>query len=223
MTNDWDSLPYFQSDWEGKIKFYKSTEFENIKRTILNSDADTFPKKENVFRALELTQLNRVRVVIVGQDPYHGEGEANGLAFSVNSGVKIPPSLKNIFAELRYDLAEVRRNSDLSDWATQGVLLLNTVLTVEKDKPSSHKNIGWEFFTQTIIEIINVERDNIVFILWGSHAQKFEKLIDAQKHCIIKSAHPSPLSSYRGFFGSRPFSKCNDYLTSKQKEAIVWA
>lgn len=171
-----------------------------------------FPKYENIFNALRYTDYDEVKVVILGQDPYHGENEAHGLAFSVLEGVKRPPSLNNIFKELYSDLGIVRTSNNLSDWAQQGVLLLNTVLTVEKDKAFSHRNHGWEIFTDKIIEELNKREEPIIFVLWGNPARSKKALITNKKHIIIESAHPSPLSASRGFFGSKPFSKINKYL-----------
>ncbi|MHC5201698.1 uracil-DNA glycosylase [Myroides sp. LJL119] len=183
----------------------------------------TYPKQEDIFKALELTPFKQVKVVILGQDPYHGEFQANGLSFSVNKGVKTPPSLTNIFKELENDLG-IRNlvNGDLSPWAKQGVLLLNATLTVKQKSPGSHQNKGWEIFTDKIIQEISTKLDGVVFILWGSYAQKKGKNIDASKHLVISSAHPSPLSVYRGFYGSKPFSKTNDYLKAIGKEPIDW-
>lgn len=181
-----------------------------------------YPKKEDLFKALKYTDYNDVKVVILGQDPYHGEGEANGLCFSVNNGIKIPPSLKNIFKELNKDLGINRTDTDLSDWAKQGVLLLNTVLTVEKDKAFSHRNKGWEIFTDSIITKLNERKDGIVFVLWGNAAREKKKLITNNVHKIVESAHPSPLSYDRGFKDSKPFSKINSYLISLNKDKIKW-
>lgn len=182
-----------------------------------------YPAAENVFQALKLTPFDSVKVVIIGQDPYHGEGQAHGLCFSVNKGVKIPPSLVNIFKELESDLGfKAPAHGDLSLWARQGVLLLNNVLTVEDGKPGSHHKKGWEKFTDKVIEALNLNRENLVFILWGSPAQKKASSVDKSKHLIIESPHPSPLSSYRGFFGSRPFSKTNNYLEQNGQKPIEW-
>ena len=182
-----------------------------------------FPPKKQIFRALELTPFENIKVVILGQDPYHGEGEANGLAFSVNKGIKLPPSLRNIYKELESDLGvKPPIQGDLTSWAKQGVLLLNSVLTVEKDKPGSHRNIGWEEYTDTIIKEISDKKENIVFILWGKYAQSKKDLIDERKHLVISSPHPSPFSARKGFFGSKPFSTTNTYLKSKGKKEIDW-
>lgn len=183
---------------------------------------EIYPKSVNLFRALKLTDYKDVNVVILGQDPYHGENEANGLCFSVNHGVRTPPSLQNIFKELKSDLGITRTDTDLSDWARQGILLLNTVLTVEKDKPFSHRDKGWEIFTDVIIKKLNEKQDPIVFILWGSAARSKKILLTNKIHMIVESAHPSPLSYYKGFEGSRPFFKTNALLKSVNKKEIKW-
>lgn len=182
-----------------------------------------YPKPYLMFNAFNSTHLNEVKVVIIGQDPYHGQGQANGLSFSVNEGIPIPPSLLNIFKELESDLSIPLPNSgNLQSWANQGVLLLNTILTVEKDNANSHKDLGWEIFTKKAIEMVSSQLENIVFILWGKQAQSIEDVIDTSKHYIIASVHPSPLSAHRGFFGSRPFSKTNKFLKSKDINPIDW-
>ena len=182
-----------------------------------------YPKPHLMFNAFNSTHLNEVKVVIIGQDPYHGQGQANGLSFSVNDGIPIPPSLLNIFKELESDLSIPLPNSgNLQSWANQGVLLLNTILTVEKDNANSHKDLGWEIFTKKAIEIVSSQLENIVFILWGKQAQSIEDVIDTSKHYIIASVHPSPLSAHRGFFGSKPFSKTNKFLKSKNINPIDW-
>lgn len=182
-----------------------------------------FPTIANYFTALDKTPLEKVKVVILGQDPYHGPGQAHGLSFSVPKGVSRPPSLQNILKELTTDLnREPQVKDDLSSWADQGVLLLNSVLTVEAHQANSHKNKGWEIFTDKVISIVNLECQNVVFILWGAYAQKKGAFIDRNKHLVIESAHPSPLSSYRGFFGSKPFSKTNAYLKQNGKAEIMW-
>ena len=178
-----------------------------------------------VFRALELTHTDQVKVVILGQDPYHGEGQAHGLAFSVPDGVKLPPSLRNIYKELaeEYDLVFMPDSGDLTSWAEQGVLLLNTVLTVRAHSANSHANWGWEAFTDAVIEVVNKEAPaGVVFILWGNPAQKKRKLIDETRHYVLTSAHPSPLSAYRGFFGSNIFRKTNELLVKAGKTPIAW-
>lgn len=186
-------------------------------------NGSVFPPREEIYTAFELTSFENVRVVILGQDPYHGEGQSHGLAFSVNAGIKIPPSLRNMYKELEDDLNIVRTGGSLKDWASQGVLLLNTVLTVDAHEANSHRGLGWEQFTDSVIEIVSEELDHVVFILWGKPAQKKETLIDASKHLIIKSVHPSPLSAYRGFFGSRPFSRTNEYLRENGRAMVDWS
>lgn len=181
-----------------------------------------FPKYSDVFNALRFTDYDEVKVVILGQDPYHGEGEAHGLSFSVHDDVRRPPSLNNILKELYNDLGVVRKGNELTDWAKQGVLLLNSVLTVVKDTPLSHKGKGWEIFTDNIIRYLNDREEPIVFILWGSYARSKKELITNKKHFIIESAHPSPLSASRGFFGSRPFSRANDFLVKNGISPIKW-
>lgn len=182
-----------------------------------------YPKTENIFRALELTPFDEIKAVILGQDPYHGEKQANGLAFSVHEDVKIPPSLRNIFKELNTDLGiDIPNHGDLTKWALEGVLLLNSILTVSPHKPASHRGIGWEEYTDAIIKKVNNEKENIVFILWGNYAQEKGTFIDEQKHMVIKSPHPSPFSARKGFFGSKPFSRCNKFLEGNRIEAIDW-
>ena len=181
------------------------------------SETAIYPAKENIFKALELTPFNEVKVVILGQDPYHGENQAHGLSFSVERGVKIPPSLRNMYKELFDDLGIApATHGNLTSWAKQGVLLLNTVLTVQAGKANSHKNKGWEQFTDTIIVELGKRSEPVIFVLWGAPAQKKEALIKQYpQHAIIKAPHPSPLSAYRGFFGSKPFSKINTVLAEK--------
>ena len=181
-----------------------------------------FPPKDQIFRAIELTPFDEVKVVIIGQDPYHNDNQANGLCFSVSDKVKAPPSLKNIFKELEDDLGIKKTSNELEMWAKQGVLLLNATLTVRAHEANSHKDLGWEQFTDFIIKEISDKKENVVFVLWGAFAQKKAVLIDASKHFIIQSAHPSPFSVHKGFFGSRPFSKINQFLEEKGKEPINW-
>ena len=182
-----------------------------------------FPEEKNVFRALELTPFESVKVVILGQDPYHGFGQAHGLSFSVQKGIPLPPSLKNIYKELQEDIGgELPTEGDLSHWAKQGVLLLNTVLTVEEGNANSHKGMGWERLTNRLIESLNELNHPVIFILWGKPAQDKEKLITNPSHVILKSPHPSPLSAYRGFFGSKPFSRINDILIQQGQIPIRW-
>lgn len=215
IGNDWDEI--LQDE-------YNQPYFKKIKETVRNeyNHKIIFPPANKVFYAFRQTSYHDTRVVILGQDPYHGEGEANGLCFSVNHGIKMPPSLKNIYKELFSDLGITRTDPDLSDWASSGVLLLNSVLTVEKDKPASHKFIGWEEFTDNVIKKLNEKDTPIVFILWGNFAKGKMKYITNPKHLVISSAHPSPFSVNYGFFGSRPFSKTNDFLKKNNLKEIKW-
>ena len=184
---------------------------------------NVLPPKEYRFRALELTPLENIKAVILGQDPYHGEGEANGLAFSVNKDIKIPPSMRNIYKELNSDLGlEIPTHGDLTSWAKEGVLLLNSILSVEKNKPASHRDIGWQQYTDSLISQISNEKEHVVFILWGKYAQSKIPLINQDKHLIIASTHPSPFSANKGFLGSKPFSKCNLWLKEKNIPQIDW-
>ena len=211
--------------WTEILEPIKNTEyFEDLWQKVKEEYASDkcFPPKNQIFRALELTPFDEVKVVIIGQDPYHNDFQANGLCFSVSETVAAPPSLKNIFTELKDDLGIERTKKELDDWAQQGVLLLNATLTVRAHSPNSHKDLGWEKFTNFIIKAISERKENVVFVLWGAFAQKKEEFIDSSKHFIIKSAHPSPFSVYRGFFGSKPFSKINDYLKSKNSETFSW-
>ena len=182
-----------------------------------------YPAAPDIFSALDTTPFDKVKVVILGQDPYHGPGQAHGLCFSVKKGVATPPSLVNIYKELKTDMEITPpTHGHLISWAEQGVLLLNNVLTVEASKAGSHHGKGWEKFTDRIVELLNERREKLVFILWGTPAQKKAAKVDSKKHFLIKSVHPSPLSSYRGFFGSKPFSQTNDYLTSQGLKPIDW-
>jgi uracil-DNA glycosylase len=183
-----------------------------------------FPDSEEWFRALELTPLEKVRVVILGQDPYHGPGQAHGLCFSVQPGVRPPPSLVNIYKELQTDLGISRpHHGFLEHWATQGVLLLNSVLTVEMTKAASHRGKGWEKFTDAVIRLVNAKADPVVFMLWGNYAQKKADFVDSGRHLVLKAAHPSPLSAHSGFLGCRHFSQCNAFLEGKGLAPIDWA
>ena len=199
---------YFTTLWEKVKEEYQTTK--------------CFPPKNQIFRAIELTPFEEVKVVIIGQDPYHNDNQANGLCFSVSDKVTAPPSLKNIFKELEDDLGIKKTSNELEIWAKQGVLLLNATLTVRAHEANSHKDLGWEQFTDFIIKEISDKKENVVFVLWGAFAQKKAGLIDASKHFIIQSAHPSPFSVHKGFFGSRPFSKINQFLKEKGKEPINW-
>ncbi|WP_413612685.1 uracil-DNA glycosylase [Bdellovibrio sp. HCB-110] len=182
-----------------------------------------YPRGEEYFAAMNLTPFDKVKVVIVGQDPYHGPGQAHGLCFSVREGVRFPPSLQNIFKELQADVGiQIPKSGSLVKWAEQGVLLLNAVLTVEDGKAAAHQGKGWEEFTDKIIHILNEQKEGLVFVLWGSYAQKKAAFVDRKKHFVIEAVHPSPLSAHRGFFGTKPFSKANAYLRSKGKDEINW-
>lgn len=216
IGNDWDQILEVIENSPG---FHK---FMNQINNLYNSKI-IYPEKHNVFRALKLTPYHNVKVVIMGQDPYHGEREANGLSFSVSKGITLPPSLRNIYKELYDDLSiERNNNGDLSDWAKEGVLLLNAVLTVEKDKPASHRNFGWELLTDYIIKVLNEKNEPVVFILWGNFAKAKAKYITNPNHLVLTSPHPSPFSARSGFFGSKPFSKTNSYLISKGITPIKW-
>ncbi|MBL4837199.1 MAG: uracil-DNA glycosylase [Kordiimonadaceae bacterium] len=207
--------PEFTKDYMQQLKAFLHGELA-VGKTI-------FPKNSEYFAALNRTPVDEVKVVILGQDPYHGPGQAHGLCFSVQPGVPAPPSLVNIYKEMEDDLGIVRAHHGcLHAWADQGVLLLNAVLTVEAHNAASHQGRGWEAFTDAIIAELNEKHENLVFILWGGYAQKKGAKIDGTKHLVLKSPHPSPLSSYRGFFGSKPFSQTNAYLEAKGKAPIVW-
>ncbi len=208
LKSEFDSL-YFK----GLIQFVKEEYANHV----------IYPPGKEIFRAFDCCGFNEVRVVIIGQDPYHGAGQANGLCFSVKPGVAIPRSLSNIFKEIQTDLGKpFPPNGDLQRWADQGVLLLNATLTVQSAAPGSHQNKGWENFTDAVIKTISNEKKNIVFLLWGAYAQKKSLLIDSSRHCILQSPHPSPFSADRGFFGNKHFSKTNGYLKSKGLNPIVW-
>ena len=204
---------------------YHEPYFINIVKFVnqIYKEKTVFPPKTKILKALTTTDYNDVKVVILGQDPYHGVGEANGLAFSVSDGIKLPPSLRNIYKELHDDLGiPISNNGNLECWAKEGVLLLNAVLTVEKDKPASHKNVGWETFTDTIIQKLNEKETPIVFILWGAFARSKKKYITNPKHLVIESPHPSPFSASYGFFGSKPFSRTNNFLIQNHITPIDW-
>lgn len=211
--------------WKEILAPIKTTDyFSNLWKSVKQEYASgkCFPPKEQIFRAIELTSFEDIQVVIIGQDPYHNDFQANGLCFSVSDKVPAPPSLKNIFKELEDDLGIKKTSNELDSWARQGVLLLNATLTVRAHSPNSHQALGWERFTDFIIQQISAQKEGVVFVLWGAFAQKKEAYIDTAKHFVIKSAHPSPFSVHRGFFGSRPFSKINEYLKSKNKKEISW-
>ena len=208
-------------DLEKQKDYYKKLKEEIDKRY---ETTTVFPEKQNIFKAFSLTKLDNLKVVILGQDPYHGFGQAQGLAFSTPANIKNPPSMQNILKEIQSDLGKksICEDGDLTPWAKQGVLLLNTILTVEEAKPKSHHNLGCEVFTDNIIKYISDNCEDTIFILWGSPAISKTKLIDTKKHHILTAPHPSPLSSYRGFFGCKHFSQTNNILKSLNKEAIIW-
>lgn len=216
LGNDWDKIlcEEFKKEYYLKIREFLKTEY----RTHV-----IYPPMFDIFNALKYTSYENTRVVILGQDPYHEEGQAHGLSFSVKRGVKIPPSLVNIYKELKSDLGvETPSHGDLSSWAEQGVLLLNATLTVRQGMANSHQNIGWSIFTDQVIKLLNESKNPTVFILWGGNARSKKKYITNKNHLIIESAHPSPLSAYNGFFGSRPFSRANEFLSSNGREIIDW-
>ena len=215
------------NDWDEKLKvIWESPGFKNFYKKIMDmyEVKEIYPPKDYIFNALKLTSYENTKVVIVGQDPYHGKGEAHGLSFSVQKGVRVPPSLQNIYKELKDDLGiPPKDNGDLTGWAKQGVLLLNSVLTVEKDKAASHRNLGWELMTDYIIKLFNLKEEPVVFILWGNFAKEKAKLITNPHHYIVMSPHPSPFSAYSGFFGSKPFSKTNKFLEKNGLVPIDWS
>ena len=207
--------PEFECDYMLKLRAFLRAEKAAGKRI--------FPAGDDLFNAFAHTPLDQVKVVILGQDPYHGEGQAHGLCFSVKPGVAVPPSLQNIYKELHAELGiPIPRHGNLSAWADQGVLLLNSVLSVEGARAASHQGKGWEIFTDKVIDVINREREGVVFMLWGSYAQRKGAIIDAQRHCVLKAPHPSPLSAHRGFFGCGHFRAANDYLQARGESPIAW-
>lgn len=215
-----------EKSWEILLKDEMNKEyFQNLLEFIKQEykTKTIYPKMNEIFKAFRYTPYNNVKVVILGQDPYHGENQAEGLSFSVPLGVKQPPSLKNIFKELNSDLGySIPKSGSLVSWAEQGVLLLNSVLTVIKDHAASHRDKGWETFTDRVIQEVNQKEEAVVFILWGNYARSKKKYITNPKHLVIESAHPSPLSAHNGFFGSKPFSKTNNYLIQNNIEPINW-
>lgn len=216
INKNWDIVlkDELNKDYFKKLGVFVKNEYKN---------KICYPQYKDIFNALRYTDYDEVKVVILGQDPYHGENEAHGLSFSVRDEVKRPPSLNNIFKELESDLGIKKTNNDLTNWAKQGVLLLNSIMSVVKDTPLSHKEKGWEIFTDNIIKKLNEREQPIVFILWGGYARSKKKLITNKNHYIVESVHPSPLSAYNGFFGSKPFSKTNNFLISKNITPIDWS
>ena len=215
------------NSWDEKLKvIWNSPGFHVFYNKIMKlyEEKTIYPLKENIFNAFKLTPYENVKVVIVGQDPYHGENEAHGLSFSVQDNVKIPPSLQNIYKELYDDLGIMpKKTGNLTGWAKEGVLLLNSTLTVEKDKANSHQGLGWQIFTDYVIKVLNKKNEPVVFILWGNFARSKKTLITNPKHLIIESTHPSPFSAYNGFFGSKPFSKTNNFLIKNNIKPIDWS
>lgn len=219
-------MAILKNDWAPLLEEEFAKPYYQRLRTTLKEEYETqvvYPDQYDIFNALHFTSFEGTKVVIIGQDPYHGPGQAHGLSFSVKPGVKIPPSLKNIYKELQSDVGcDIPNHGFLVDWTKQGVLLLNAVLTVRAGTPNSHKALGWEMFTDKVIETLNQRETPVVFILWGAYAQQKQQLITSSRHFIIKSPHPSPFSANRGFFGSRPFSRTNAYLREIGSEEIDW-
>ena len=218
--------PKMEESWKNILhEEFQKPYFEALKNFLVEEKKSNtvYPSGANIFAAFDNTPFDNVKVVILGQDPYHGAGQAHGLSFSVQDGVQHPPSLQNIFKELRDDLGcAIPKNGNLSAWAKQGVFLLNTVLTVRASEANSHRGQGWESFTDAVIKLLSAQKEHLVFILWGAPAGTKAALIDSKKHLILRAPHPSPLSSYRGFFGSKPFSKSNEYLAYNGKKPIEW-
>ena len=216
-----------ENSWKEHLKGeFEQEYFKELTEFVKNeyNEGAVYPAPKNIFRAFELCPFDTVKVVILGQDPYHGPGQANGLCFAVNEGVLLPPSLQNIFKEIESDLGKPleHRSGDLMRWAEQGVLLLNATLTVRARTAGSHQEKGWEQFTDAVIRTLSEERDELVFILWGNYAKAKGAHIDRTKHLVLESAHPSPLSAHNGFFGSKPFSKTNEYLNAHGKTSVHW-
>jgi uracil-DNA glycosylase len=214
-------------DWLGLLRdLFEQPQIDKLREFLIaekKRGAIIYPEPQNIFRAFHLTSLDSLKVVILGQDPYHGPNQAHGLSFSVPDGVSHPPSLRNIFKELSQDVGcSPPKSGDLSKWANSGVLLLNSVLTVEANKSGSHQGKGWEQFTDEVIKRISLSKEHVVFVLWGAYAIKKAPLIDNQRHLVLQAAHPSPLSAHRGFFSSKPFSKINSYLIENKIEPIPW-
>lgn len=221
-----DQIVKIEKSWYNELEEeFKKDYFDNLRKFLMHekSHYKVFPRGSQIFSAFNLTPIDKVKLVIIGQDPYHGPGQAHGLCFSVQHGVKIPPSLLNIYKELKTDVDfEIPKHGNLEYWAEQGVFLINATLTVRANAAGSHQNKGWEIFTDTVISKLNEKCNNLVFLLWGRYAQAKEKIIDPSKHLVLKAAHPSPLSAYNGFFGCKHFSKSNDYLQKLGKTPIDW-
>lgn len=217
FNNTWDDI--LIEEWNKEYFQQLMEKLEKERKNFI-----IFPKEEDIFNALKMVSYEQAKVVIIGQDPYHGENQAHGYSFSVQKGIKIPPSLRNIYKELGNDLGiQTPEHGNLENWARQGVLLLNSSLTVRKGEANSHRNLGWEIFTDTIIEKLGEREDPMVFILWGNHARNKKKFIRNKNHLILESVHPSPLSASRGFFGTKPFSKTNEFLVSLGKKPVSWS
>ena len=219
-------MEFFKNSWDSKLEEEMAKPYFLNMLNFLDDEYNNkkiYPPRNKIFNALKTTPFGNIKVVIIGQDPYHGYGQAHGLCFSVNRGVALPPSLKNIYKEMESDLGIIQPNHGyLQSWANQGVLLLNTVLTVEEGKPNSHAKIGWQTYTDQIIKIANLQEQPIVFLLWGRNAISKAKFINQNKHLVLTSVHPSPLSAYGGFFGCKHFSKCNEFLVQNGIEPIDW-
>ena len=219
-------MEFFKNTWDNKLQEEMSKPYFLDMLNFLDgeySNKKIYPPRNKIFNALKTTPYGNIKVVILGQDPYHGYGQAHGLCFSVNKGVALPPSLKNIYKEMHDDLGIVQPNHGyLQSWASQGVLMLNTVLTVEEGKPNSHAKIGWQTYTDQIIKIVNTQESPIVFLLWGRNAINKAKYINHNRHLVLTRVHPSPLSAYGGFFGCKHFSKCNEFLEKNGIEPINW-
>jgi uracil-DNA glycosylase len=222
-----------ENSWKEKLKGeFEQGYFQELTSFVKKEykEGVVYPEPKNIFRAFDLCPFDKVKVVILGQDPYHGEGQANGLCFAVNDGIALPPSLQNIYKELKSDLrvqseghgVSFKNMGDLSAWAEQGVLLLNATLTVRAHTAGSHQNKGWEQFTDAVIRVLSEEKEHLVFILWGNYAKAKGAHIDRSKHLVLESAHPSPFSAHSGFFGSKPFSKANEYLVAHDNAPIDW-
>jgi uracil-DNA glycosylase len=222
----WSFMFNLKNDWQTHLELEFEKDYYITLINTLKTEYKTksiYPAKDKVFNALNITSYKNVKVVIIGQDPYHQKGQAHGLSFSVEKGVKTPPSLKNIYKELSSDLGcFIPNNGNLNKWAKQGVLLINSVLTVQDSNPNIHKNLGWQNFTLKVIKQLNKKEQPIVFMLWGANAKAYNKYIDQTKHYILTSTHPSPLSAYRGFFGCKHFSKSNKFLTKNNQQPIDW-
>jgi len=221
-----DTTPRINNDWDIILKDeFQKKSFKKLMQLITNErkECTVFPSENNIFTAFKLSSFSKTKIVIIGQDPYHGKGQAHGLAFSVQNRIKNPPSLKNIFKELANDIGvNIPKNGSLENWANQGILLLNATLTVREKEAGSHQKLGWEDFTNKVIKKISKKKEGIIFLLWGAFAQRKSIFINAKKHHILTTAHPSPFSAYRGFFGCKHFSKTNEILIKNNQKPIEW-